>query len=422
MGEDDEIDSYGVDHSGFTTRDEVVYQTVRNDRENELIQNYNKRGITDNYPQYGRNFWGSSPENNYGFGSSNITDAINNHPAMNTSPVPITTAQSELNDYQRGVNRFEQTNATGSFMSGVNSGYGGLSCNNNITDTTGSNFGSSSSFGANSAFCTMSSPWNTSTTSRYNSYSSSLNNSPGLSVYNYAGYNAYSQPQSDVWAKQRQRAVENDLLMDGMDVLYGMNRTINGMTFGGLDWLGNKLGIDTQMNEYLQLKNPQERELTQNAGQLAQIGGGALTGKVLNDVANHGYNQFARWNGRRILKKQLQRGNNFNDIYMGKVDKDKLNALNSVRRSEGAEFIPSRKVNIPKDRVQHIYEERIIGDGYTPKEAADTIYDAMFNPKSKIQASRYKTLQKFDSPTPSRAIVGKIRDGDSIFIKTGYRK
>lgn len=76
VGEDDEIDSYGVDHSGFTTRDEVAYQTARNDRENDLIENYNKRGITDNYPQYGRNFWGGSPANNYGFGSSNITDNI----------------------------------------------------------------------------------------------------------------------------------------------------------------------------------------------------------------------------------------------------------------------------------------------------------------------------------------------------------
>ena len=56
--------------------DEVAYQTARNDRESDLIENYNKRGTTDNYPQYGRNFWGSSPANNYGFGSSNITDNI----------------------------------------------------------------------------------------------------------------------------------------------------------------------------------------------------------------------------------------------------------------------------------------------------------------------------------------------------------
>ena len=37
---------------------------------------YNQ-GITKNYPQYGTNFWGN-PDNNYGFGSSNIHDNIEN--------------------------------------------------------------------------------------------------------------------------------------------------------------------------------------------------------------------------------------------------------------------------------------------------------------------------------------------------------
>ena len=50
---------------------------------------YNQKGIMDNYPQYTTNFWGDAG-NNYGFGSSNITDAISAHPAMNTTPVPIT--------------------------------------------------------------------------------------------------------------------------------------------------------------------------------------------------------------------------------------------------------------------------------------------------------------------------------------------
>ena len=249
-------------------------------------------------------------------------------------------------------------------------------------------------------------------------------------VQNVSNYNDI-EAQKQAQILQAQRNAVNQILMNGMDVLYGMNRTINGMTAGGLDYLGQKFGFDSQMNNYLQLKNPQERELAQNVGQLAQLGGGALTGGALAssklakegyNQANMAYNKFTQWNGRHNLTNQLQRGNNFKDIYMGKIDKDKLNTLNSVRRSEGAEFIPSRKVSIPKDRVQHIYEERIIGDGYTPKEAADTIYDAMFNSNSKIQASRYKTLQKFDSPTPNRAIVGKIRDGNSIFIKTGYRK
>ena len=82
-----QIDTYGVDHSGFSTRDELEYQFARQNKENQLIQNYNNQGITKNYPQYGTNFWGSSPENNYGFGTSKIHDNIenmNNNPFENT--------------------------------------------------------------------------------------------------------------------------------------------------------------------------------------------------------------------------------------------------------------------------------------------------------------------------------------------------
>ena len=71
------IDSYGVDHSGFTTRDELEYQFARDKREQDLMKQYNAQGITSNYPQYGTNFWGNSA-NNYGFGNSNISANIEN--------------------------------------------------------------------------------------------------------------------------------------------------------------------------------------------------------------------------------------------------------------------------------------------------------------------------------------------------------
>ena len=53
-----------------------------------MMQMYNQQGITDNYPQYTTNFW-EDAGNNYGFGSSNISDAISHHPAMHTTPMPI---------------------------------------------------------------------------------------------------------------------------------------------------------------------------------------------------------------------------------------------------------------------------------------------------------------------------------------------
>ena len=70
------FDSYGVDHSGFTTRDELEYQFARQERENLLMDQEQQNKVTDNFTQYGTNFWGTPQENNYGFGSSNISENI----------------------------------------------------------------------------------------------------------------------------------------------------------------------------------------------------------------------------------------------------------------------------------------------------------------------------------------------------------
>lgn len=68
---DDQIDSYGVNHSDFSTRDELNYQIARQERENKIKEQLQNQGI-DTLPQYGTNFWNKSADNNYGFGKSNI--------------------------------------------------------------------------------------------------------------------------------------------------------------------------------------------------------------------------------------------------------------------------------------------------------------------------------------------------------------
>ena len=72
IGEDG-VDSYGVNHNGFSTRDELEYQVARQQRENQLIQNYNNQGITQDYPQQGTEFWGSNTDNFYSFSISSAT-------------------------------------------------------------------------------------------------------------------------------------------------------------------------------------------------------------------------------------------------------------------------------------------------------------------------------------------------------------
>ncbi|MBQ9270759.1 MAG: hypothetical protein IJ218_00635 [Alphaproteobacteria bacterium] len=41
------VDSYGVDHSGFSTRDELEYQSARLARENQLAEGFAKQGIAE---------------------------------------------------------------------------------------------------------------------------------------------------------------------------------------------------------------------------------------------------------------------------------------------------------------------------------------------------------------------------------------
>ncbi len=76
------IDTYGVNHNNFSLRDEIEYQFARQKRENQLMQQYNNQGITENYPQYTTNFWGNSA-NNYGFGMTNIAGNIENMQTTN---------------------------------------------------------------------------------------------------------------------------------------------------------------------------------------------------------------------------------------------------------------------------------------------------------------------------------------------------
>jgi hypothetical protein len=108
----------------------------------------------------------------------------------------------------------------------------------------------------------------------------------------YSAYN--NQPSMPPLLQQTpvpQRSFFNDYLIpefkqDLSDIAYGANRTLNGMTFGGLDYLGNKFGVGTQMNSYLNTFSPEQQALRQIAGEMAQYGGAGL---ILLDGGNVAY-------------------------------------------------------------------------------------------------------------------------------------
>ena len=99
FNQDDQTDGYGVDHSGFSLRDELLYQTARKEREQELFENFNRQGVDESYPWLGTGFWGDSADN-YGFGRSNIE---NNIKKRQFTPVPDNYAYKVFPKIQKRV-------------------------------------------------------------------------------------------------------------------------------------------------------------------------------------------------------------------------------------------------------------------------------------------------------------------------------
>ncbi|MBR1841628.1 MAG: hypothetical protein IJ778_05820 [Alphaproteobacteria bacterium] len=95
------IYTYGYVCRKSCLRDEIEYQTARDNRESQMMQMYNQQGITENYPQYTTNFWGDSG-NNYGFGSSDISQNIQNVTCSYRETV--CNAASFFNNNQRNQN------------------------------------------------------------------------------------------------------------------------------------------------------------------------------------------------------------------------------------------------------------------------------------------------------------------------------
>ena len=94
------------------SRDELAYQRARQQRENQIIQNYNNQGITKDYPQAGTNFWGNSPDNNFGFGSSNITENVAKANQKTIDILPNNNSQG-LNQEPNNIPRYWDTATDG---------------------------------------------------------------------------------------------------------------------------------------------------------------------------------------------------------------------------------------------------------------------------------------------------------------------
>lgn len=69
----------------------------------------------------------------------------------------------------------------------------------------------------------------------------------------------------------------DEFIRNYLDVSFGINRAVNGLTFGGLDKLGKRYGFDSSMKDYANLRGGNIRQL----GEYAQVGGNMLPSFLL---------------------------------------------------------------------------------------------------------------------------------------------
>lgn len=190
-----------------------------------------------------------------------------------------------------------------------------------------------------------------------------------------------------------QKYCKPEITQDYLDLAYGANRTLNGLSWGGLDYLGRRTGFDAPMTEYLNLLPAEEREKRERLGDMVQLAGAGLsTGTFLRSIPTIGAN-IVRWNGRRDLIEQLNRGLNFKDITYGYLDRNKVLEINNIRKQNDMPLMLNRRINIPANVVKKWHHKRLENDNMTPVELSNSLDNVLFNPDTVVTHTKYPQNQ-----------------------------
>lgn len=147
-------------------------------------------------------------------------------------------------------------------------------------------------------------------------------------------------------------------------------------------------------------------------------GGGLLSG------ARALKNAFDIKRGGNELQRQLTSGSNFSDIKYGKISNKKLAEINKIRVENGYAPIKKSDVSIPADRVEHLYNGRIVGDNYTPQEVKDVLKGTIHNKKAIVSQGnlpQYQEINVLGTQSGKRGVVGAHKDTNNVFVKTAYK-
>lgn len=133
--------------------------------------------------------------------------------------------------------------------------------------------------------------------------------------------------------------------------------------------------------------------------------------------------------GRRRSREQaalidaLKRGEG--DVSFGQLSKKKFDAINAIREANGIPLLTSPELTVPSNVVRKLVNKRMLAEGMSADEVADTIYSAFHNTRSRVMPSKYSHIQQIMRPgerLSNFGFVGQSSKDETPVVKSGYKK
>ena len=214
----------------------------------------------------------------------------------------------------------------------------------------------------------------------------------------------------------------------GQGILSGAESLLNGITFGGYSKLDEKYDLGMQ-NRRQDIQKAADNvglgKALEVANKATEATGAALAGSTILKGIPTAYNTYNIYKGTKNLENQLRRGNNFDDVFMGRIDKNKLDEINSIRKDVGEPIIPSKQVKILKNDVQHIWNRRINEGRYSPEDVANSVKQSVFSKDSQVfpgNVSRNQVMIKTGNKHPNMSIISKDDTFNGVAIRSTMKK
>ena len=229
------------------------------------------------------------------------------------------------------------------------------------------------------------------------------------------------------------RSAAGDIALEGLKgfgqgIISGAESLLNGITLGGYSKVDEKYDLGVQNRRQDIQKAADNAGLGQAlkvANKATEATGAAFTGTTILKGVPAAYNKYSIYKGAKNLEKQLRRGDDFQDIFMGRIDKNKLDEINSIRKDIGEPQISSKQVKILKNDVQHMWNRRVNEGRYSPEDVANSIKQSVFSKDSQVfpgNVSRNQVMIKTGNKHPSMSAITKDDTFKGVSIRSTMKK